>query len=110
MMDADGGNQQRLTFEEKIASEPTWSPDGEWIAFALLGELQLFHVGCETIQPIDVSVAGERLFPLAWSPDDQKLLVISLERHLYLVDVAREEITRLLEDDDEVFFADWSIN
>ncbi|QXD15827.1 DPP IV N-terminal domain-containing protein [Rhodocaloribacter litoris] len=111
LMDADGEKQRRLTFENTLSSSPSWSPDGAWIAFALRGELHLFHLACETIVPLDVSIAGERLFPLAWSPDGRELLVISnkgRERHcLYLVDVASEEITRLLEDD-EVLFADWS--
>ena len=109
VMDADGTNQQRLTFEEDIVSEPTWSPDGAWIAFALRGALQLFHVECRTILPINVFIPGDRLFPLTWSPDGQRLLVISRALRLYLVDIAREEITRLMKGD-EVFFADWSRN
>ncbi|GIV57091.1 MAG: hypothetical protein KatS3mg042_0004 [Rhodothermaceae bacterium] len=107
LMDADGKNQHRLTFKESIATAPIWSPDGEWIALALRGELHLFHIDCETMMPIEVSVPGDKLIPVAWSPDGRKLLVISRSLHLYLVDVASEEITRLLEDD-EVLFADWS--
>ena len=34
VMDADGGNQQRLTENRKNDWEPSWSPNGERIAFA----------------------------------------------------------------------------
>jgi len=110
---ADGENQQRLTFEETIANAPVWSPDGEWIAFTLFGELHLFHRACGIITPIEVSIPDEFLFPSAWSPDGRKLLVFSnksRDRHtLYMVDVGQQQIERLLEDD-EAFFTDWSRN
>lgn len=107
MMEADGMDPWRVTFEEGITSLPLWSPDGAWIAFSLTGELRLFHRACETVISLNVSIPEDKLFPYSWSPDGSKLLVISRSLHLYLVDVAREEITPLLEGD-EVFFADWS--
>ena len=33
VMDADGTNRQRLTYNSRSASEPAWSPDGSYIAF-----------------------------------------------------------------------------
>ena len=33
-MNADGGNQQRLTNNDRSDWHPSWSPDGERIAFA----------------------------------------------------------------------------
>ena len=32
-MDADGGNPQRLTENRRFDQDPSWSPDGERIAF-----------------------------------------------------------------------------
>ena len=32
-MDADGGNPRRLTSNRRSDSQPSWSPDGERIAF-----------------------------------------------------------------------------
>ena len=34
VMDADGGNQQRLTNNRRNDLDPAWSPDGERVAFA----------------------------------------------------------------------------
>ena len=34
VMDADGGNEQRLTENRKSDSSPSWSPDGKWIVFS----------------------------------------------------------------------------
>ena len=34
VMDADGGNEQRLTNNRKNDSSPSWSPDGKWIVFS----------------------------------------------------------------------------
>ncbi len=107
IMDSNGANIRRRTFEERNATAPVWSPDGAWIAFSLRGELRVYHVECEVVIPISVSVPNDNLIPVVWSPDGGRLLAISRSLHLYLVDVACNEITRLLADD-EVFFADWS--
>jgi Tol biopolymer transport system component len=35
VMDANGGEEQQLTDWELVAGYPDWSPDGEWIVFAI---------------------------------------------------------------------------
>ena len=46
VMDADGGNEQRLTENHQNDWMPSWSPDGERIAFASdeMGELEGFEI------------------------------------------------------------------
>ena len=71
IMDADGGNQRKLT----LGRHPAWSPDGRRIA------LSRYHEASDEIFVIDTDGANERQltdnkyfdwFP-AWSPDGQRL-------------------------------------
>ncbi len=76
----------------------SWSPDGEFIAFALSPDIQrqLYIVNAITGQitgPIDHNLAASSL---QWSPDSQQLLFLSWsERNLYIVDRDGSDLYRL---------------
>lgn len=58
VIDSDGENLQRLTYYNDITESPTWSPDGERIAFYSFKEL-----GVPRIYEIDRFGQNERMIP-----------------------------------------------
>jgi Tol biopolymer transport system component len=78
-MEADGGNQQVITFVPGILrlNDPQWSPDGEWIAF-FGGEVNaaqhLFLIHPDGSGRIRLTQAAGDRDDLIWSPDGEWLI------------------------------------
>ena len=94
VMDADGGNQQRLTKNRKNDWFPSWSPDGERIAFAAdrKGDFANFE-----IYAIDANGGNQRRltenrvddWSPSWSPDGERITFSSRRdgnREIYVMD------------------------
>ena len=82
VMDADGGNQRRLTNNRKNDRHPSWSPDGNRIAFSAdrKGDLQNFEIYVmdadgENEQKLTENRVHDR-HP-SWSPDDKRIVFSS---------------------------------
>ena len=82
VMDADGGNQQRLTENRKNDWHPAWSPNGERIAFASDRKGDLVNI---EIYVMDADGGNEhrltenRVYDWqpSWSPDGERIAFVS---------------------------------
>lgn len=55
IMDKDGSNEQRLTFDELRDHDPYWSPDGKEIAFETQLDFSCFLLGKWHIRKVDIA-------------------------------------------------------
>lgn len=91
---ADGSTEQSLTDVRDEASDPVWSPTGEWIAYvSRLGGLpSIYRIrpdGTQREQLTDETVGAD--FPV-WSPDGQRIAY-------YVGDVAGRQQVRVMASD-----------
>ena len=68
VMDADGGNQQRLTENRVHEWAPSWSPNSKRIAFVTTrtGKAQIYVMDADGGNPQDLSNNRHRDFSPAW--------------------------------------------
>jgi Tol biopolymer transport system component/DNA-binding winged helix-turn-helix (wHTH) protein len=91
---ADGGAPERLLRESRNAADPSWSADGQQIAFGRVTDMMGKEDGPRAIQILDLhtralsTVPGsEGWFSPRWSPDGRYIAAISLDqRKLSLFD------------------------
>ena len=80
VMDADGGNQERLTNNEASDAFPTWSPDRTKIAFVSNlggGGYQIYVMDADGKSAIKLTDGPRRKGDLDWSPDGKKIAFTS---------------------------------
>ena len=70
VMDGDGGNQVRLTEHPAYDTEPSWSPDGTWIAFSRDYHIHVMDADGGNLMQIAKNTRG---WDPAWSPDGTKI-------------------------------------
>ena len=75
VMDADGSNTVRRT---TFGGGPTWSPDGEWIAFVCAEKLCKVKADDDGTEPVVLYSQGEGVMTdPAWSPDGARVAFVS---------------------------------
>jgi Tol biopolymer transport system component len=82
IVQADGGGRIRLTDNHVADYSPSWSPDGQYIAFMSDrdGRTEVFVMGSDGSHPMRISrTEGVSDSPPVWSPDGQKLCFAALD-------------------------------
>ena len=103
LMDADGSNQQRLTYTPEIGkgnSGPVWSPDGKKIKFNSVrdgnAEIYLMDADGSNVQRLTRNPSKDELG--TWSPDGQKIAFTSDRdgnREIYVMHTDGSNVQRL---------------
>ena len=88
VMDADGGNQQRLTEDRMNDQDPSWSPDGKRIAFGRQGDIYVMDADGGNQQRLTEDRMNDQ--DPSWSPDSKRIVFMSNRvgnLEIYAIDV-----------------------
>ena len=114
VMDADGKNQRRLTSHPATDFSPSWSPDGNEIAFSSYrngGNIQIYVMDSDGQNPTRLSDGVNDKRP-AWSPDGQRIAIENSGwgwgAEIYVMDNNGENTTRLTNDGGSKRGPSWS--
>lgn len=107
VINVDGSNQRSWISWKDHIDRPSWSPDGNYIAFLSYVDydkeekIELHHIYIANAEGSDVHRLGEvevnnsRLGGLAWSPDGKRIAYTGLDCKLYMVNVDGSDETQL---------------
>lgn len=96
VMDPDGTNQVRLTSAAELEVWPSWSPDGSYIAYVILGvqprsdgpqDLWVMEADGTNQRDMGLCPGVDRCGKLAWSPDGRRV-AYAQGTDLYVADLA----------------------
>jgi eukaryotic-like serine/threonine-protein kinase len=100
---ANGGTPRRATSGNERELDPTWSPDGQRLAFGTSAGAQVAST-VRTVQVLDLRTGqvttlpgSQGFFSPRWSPDGRFIVATSLDAHrLVIFDVATRQWTDLV--------------
>jgi TolB protein len=91
-MTQHGADQQRLTHDKQIQTDPEWSPDGNTIAYsqwrAVPGQPGVFDIGLSLMnsdgtnqRPLLATSANRDVLTQSWSPDGKRIVFELVSAH-----------------------------
>lgn len=100
---SDGSDLKPLLTESRNAGDPSWSPDGQSIAFGRINDFMGKETAARTIEMVHVATGqveelpgSEGLFSPRWSPNGKYMAALSLDqRRVMLYDFATKRWTQL---------------
>jgi TolB protein len=111
IMDVDGANLRRVTFEGNYNSSPRWSPRGDKIVFMCrLAGNQICLINPDGSGLQQLTSLGNNEDP-AWSPDGRHVVFASTRmgrRDIYVMHADGTEQTRISNNAQENYLPDWS--
>lgn len=113
-VDITGENRTRLTDHAARDVSPSWSPDGQLIAFesyrnAMISHLYLMNADGSNIRQL--TNLSNPIFFHDWSPDGESILFVTEhDRDLFTIDIETGTVTQLTDapDDAGISHAAWS--
>lgn len=101
-MNADGANVERLTQDLAPKGLPSWSPDGQKIAFSgkMDGNMEIVVVSPDGKRLERLTENGARDYFPSWSPDSQLIAIVSernvgFRSQIHLMTAAGEYLKQL---------------
>lgn len=94
-INADGSGAERLTVAQTDVAWPTWSPDGKYIAYISAPAGIVSILDLQTREVIMVTSSKANNYPMAWSPDSQRLLFISRRSGYFEINLVSADGSRL---------------
>jgi TolB protein len=120
MMNADGSNVQRMTFAGHFNSNPSFSPDGKWIAFAGYPDgqdnFEIYMISTDKASLVRLTRARNKYGGWSnneepvFSPDGRQLLFVSDrtgKRQLYMINTDGTNERPITNDDRNYFRPKW---
>jgi len=97
--DFDGQSIKQITFHKSISLSPSWSSDGQWLAYVSYakGKPDIFIKNLEEKRGSIINYKGMNISP-DWMPGQQKIvaaLSVSGDQEIYLLSMKGEIIKRL---------------